>query len=72
MSQAASSRRTFLQPNDAVKALNHLISVSEYYIGLVASAGSQSAKHAMRFVVKDIENHGLHLAGEPQELEEPL
>ncbi|KZP25398.1 hypothetical protein FIBSPDRAFT_1041539 [Athelia psychrophila] len=71
--RSTSSRRASWQTDDAVKALNHLISVTDHYEQMVASAGPQSAKQAMRLVAKSIENDGLHIGpGELLQSEEPL
>ena len=71
--RTTSNRRSSWQPDDAVKALNHLILVADHYAKLVAGTDSRSAKQAMKLVAKSIENDGLYLGpGEHLEFEEPL
>ncbi|KAF7979433.1 hypothetical protein HWV62_42574 [Athelia sp. TMB] len=71
--RATSNRRSSWQPDEVVKALNHLILVTDHYAKLVAGADSRSAKQAIKLVARSIENDGLYLGpGEHLEFEEPL
>ncbi|KAF7981096.1 hypothetical protein HWV62_34799 [Athelia sp. TMB] len=71
--RATSNRRSSWQPDEVVKALNHLILVTDHYAKLVAGADSRSAKQAIKLVARSIENDGLYLGpGEHLEFEEPF
>jgi len=55
------SRRSSWQSDDTSKTLTHLLSVTDFYGNLIAEAGAQTAKDAMKIVAKEIEKDGLHL-----------
>lgn len=71
--QAAANRRALWQTDDATKALTHLLSTTDFYTNLIALAGVQTAKDAMKIVAKEIEKDGLHSnTTEDQQHEAPL
>jgi hypothetical protein len=66
------SRRSSWQSDDTSKTLTRLLSVTDFYGSLIAKAGAQTAKDAMKIVAKEIEKDGLHLGtADAWEHEEP-
>jgi hypothetical protein len=66
------SRRASWQSDDTSKTLTHLVSVTDFYVNLIARTGAQTAKDAMKAVAKEIEKDGLYLGTtDIREQEEP-
>lgn len=71
--QILPNRRASVRSDDTSKVLGHMLSVVNFYSNLIARAGSQSAKEAMKVVAKDVEKDGIFLGSEDsQEPEERL
>ncbi|KAH7927264.1 hypothetical protein BV22DRAFT_1032014 [Leucogyrophana mollusca] len=68
---ALSDRRVSFRSDSTTKALSRLFSVVGFYENLIATAGVQTAKEAIRVVAKDIEKDGLHGLTDVQAIDDP-